>query len=155
MYSTYSRTGCVGGDNDMGFKYVRGTGGITTQNEYEYNIFDRTCDNSKRNFLVTVTESYSLSGVTDMVNYVLSQGPLNVYLDGSAMYYYTGGIFDSCSPNVRINHAVNIVGVNLNERYWIIRNTWGTQWGEQGYMRLAMVSTHIRAYVRTYFLIHT
>jgi C1A family cysteine protease len=85
-----------------------------------------------------------------MINHVMNYGPLNVYMDASAMYSYTGGIFDACNPNVNINHAVNIVGVNLNERYWIIRNTWGTQWGEEGYMRLALVSTYIHTYIHTY-----
>ena len=154
-YSCYSYSGCAGGDNANGFQYVRGTGGITTADEYEYNINDRTCDNSKRNFLVTVTESYTVSGESAMINHVMNVGPLNVYFDASATYYYTGGIFDACSPNININHAVNIVGVNLNERYWIIRNTWGTQWGEQGYMRLALVSTYKHTFIRTYIRTNT
>jgi C1A family cysteine protease len=79
----------------------------------------------------------------------MNYGPLSVYLDASAMYSYTGGIFDSCNPIININHGANIVGANLNERYWIIRNTWGTQWGEQGYMRLRMVRTYIHTYIHT------
>jgi Papain family cysteine protease len=98
-------------------------------------------------------------GESAMINHVMNYGPLVVYLDASTLGYYTGGVFDACPANPAINHGVNIVGVNLNERYWIIRNTWGTQWGEQGYARLALVSTYVRTnihmYIRAYIRTNT
>jgi C1A family cysteine protease len=51
-----------------------------------------------------------------------------------AMTNYSGGIFTSgCSE---LNHAVNLVGWNDDEGYWIMRNSWGANWGESGYMRI-------------------
>ena len=157
-YSTYpDRPGCTGGDTYVAYQYIRSTGGITTAAEYAYNIYDRRCDNSKRNFLLTVTEAYFVSGEAAILSHIMNYGPLSVYLDATTMYYYTGGIFDACPTNLNINHGASIVGVNLNERYWILRNTWGTQWGEQGYMRLRMVSTYvyIYTYIRTYIRSNT
>lgn len=60
---------------------------------------------------------------------------------------YTGGIFDDCSkdPN-KIGHAITIVGYhtesnNAGERYWLVKNSWGTDWGENGYIKLLYGNT--------------
>jgi cysteine peptidase A len=78
-----------------------------------------------------------------MIDYVLSKGTLSVAVDATLWGSYRGGIFSSCTQPIKLNHGVNIVGVNTVERYWIIRNSWGSWWGENGYMRLAMVSARI------------
>jgi C1A family cysteine protease len=52
-----------------------------------------------------------------------------------AMGNYSGGVFSGpgCSE---LNHAVNLVGWDDDGGYWIMRNSWGTNWGESGYMRI-------------------
>ena len=74
-----------------------------------------------------------------MINHVLNGGTLAVSLDGSGIGSYRGGIFSFC-PTPTVNHAVHIVGVNVEGNYWIVRNSWGPWWGEQGNMRIALVS---------------
>ena len=74
-----------------------------------------------------------------MIQYVLGGGTLSVVVDSTDWGAYTSGIFSSCGSVLRINHAVNIVGVNVPGGYWIIRNSWGTWWGDKGYMKLALV----------------
>jgi C1A family cysteine protease len=154
-YSTYAPlSGCSGGDNLEGFAYVKAIGGITTEAQYAYNALDLTCDNTKRNFLITVTDTYVVTGERAMIYHVLNVGPLNVYIDATKIYAYTGGVFDDCpTSNVVLNHAVTIVGVDTVLRFWLIRNTWGTGWGLKGFMRLKMVSTYVHVYIHTY--IHT
>jgi hypothetical protein len=51
---------------------------------------------------------------------------------------YTGGIFDSCTPNQKENHAVLVVGYGTanGQDYWLIKNSWGVGWGEDGFMRI-------------------
>merc|ERR1712168_907344 len=46
------------------------------------------------------------------------------------------GIFDDASCGTSINHAVACVGYDTNQNYWIVRNSWGTSWGESGYIRM-------------------
>jgi hypothetical protein len=129
---------------------VAKVGGITFADFYPYDLSaSMTCDTAKNDYTVTVASYYEFSGdnedVKQMIDYVLAKGNLSVAVDASLWHYYRGGIFSSCTQPIMLNHGVNIVGVNTVERYWIIRNSWGTWWGENGYMRLAMVSSSIRA----------
>lgn len=61
-------------------------------------------------------------------------GPVTVGIDSSTMDDYTGGVFkaDMCSTD--IDHAVAVVGYSKN--FWIIKNSWGPYWGEDGYLKL-------------------
>ena len=131
---------------------MTGVGGITFADYYPYDLeAPATCDKAKNDFTVTVTSWHEMDGLNDneqqMIDYVLSKGTLAVAVDASLWHSYRGGIFSSCTGKpINFNHGVNIVGVNTKERYWIIRNSWGTWWGENGYMRLAMVSARIIAF---------
>merc|ERR1712024_198372 len=75
-----------------------------------------------------------------MGNHLANVGPLSVAVDASKWSFYSGGIFDSCdySRNIEINHAVQLVGYGSDSDgdYWIVRNSWGSRWGEDGYIRL-------------------
>ena len=55
------------------------------------------------------------------------------------VYYFSGGVFDDilCLP-ILLNHAVSAVGYNEEGNYWIVRNSWSTSWGEDGYIRMVM-----------------
>lgn len=52
---------------------------------------------------------------------------------------YTGGVFDKCPPDQPVNHAVLVVGYGTTQTgvdYWLIKNSWGVGWGEDGFMRI-------------------
>ena len=63
-------------------------------------------------------------------------GPIAVAVDAAEMMSYSGGIYNNlhCNPQ-NLNHAVTVVGYTPDS--WMIKNSWITTWGEQGYMRLA------------------
>ena len=66
----------------------------------------------------------------------MGTGPLSVCLDANNWNTYTGGIMKSCGN--RVDHCVQAVGVDTGSGgYWKVRNSWGTTWGEGGYIRLA------------------
>jgi PKD repeat protein len=90
-----------------------------------------------------VGSSSGVPSTTDMKNAMYSQGPIGaaVYVD----YYfqaYTGGIFTN-TASYTPNHAVILVGWNDSGGYWIMKNSWGTGWGENGYMRIAYGANNI------------
>ena len=86
-----------------------------------------------------MTMSYRVDGEANMINQVLAGKTLSVSVDANQMGSYKSGIFSGCSPNYAVNHAMNIVGVNVAGGYWILRNSWGEWWGDNGYMKMAMV----------------
>jgi len=65
-------------------------------------------------------------------------GPVSAYVDAESWQTYTSGVFtQKCAGN--LDHAVLVVGYGTlsGQDYWIIKNSWGQAWGEQGYIRLA------------------
>lgn len=132
--------GCGGGWTEVAFSYVHAAGGIEQESAYPYTSYygvTGTCHSEKSQEVVTVDSFTKVTGETDMTNYVLSTGPLSVCLDAQNWSSYTGGIMSVCGSQV--DHCVQAVGVDTNSDapYWIVRNSWGTDWGEQGYIYLA------------------
>ena len=75
------------------------------------------------------TEKYDCAGLAAAI--VLK--PVSVAIDASNWSFYYRGIFNNCGTTF-LNHAVLLVGANAT--FWRIKNSWGTGWGESGYIRL-------------------
>jgi len=76
------------------------------------------------------------------MNAVATLGPIAVSVDASTWHSYESGVFNGCSytENIDVNHAVVLVGYGTDDKlgdFWLIRNSWGTGYGENGYIRLA------------------
>jgi len=76
------------------------------------------------------------------MNAVSTFGPISVTVDASKWSSYSSGIFDGCDPDhPSLDHGVLLVGYGYDEPtgldYWLIRNSWGSMWGEDGYIRIA------------------
>jgi len=131
--------GCNGGWTENAYKYVTGAGGIEQESDYPYKSQTGntgSCKSDKSKYVTTVTKYYTVSGETNMANYMLGTGPLSVCLDASSWNTYTGGIMTVCGNSV--DHCVQAVGVDTSSGgYWKVRNSWGTSWGESGFIRLA------------------
>jgi C1A family cysteine protease len=86
-----------------------------------------------------IGDEYSVAPVSSMKQAILDYGPISaaVYVN-SAFHGYTGGIFNAHSSGT-VNHAITLVGWDDNQGtagIWYLRNSWGTGWGEGGYMRI-------------------
>merc|ERR1740130_898016 len=69
---------------------------------------------------------------------LLERGPVAVSVAADAWFSYESGIFDGCGKDAVIDHAVVAMGFGEadNHKYWVIQNSWGANWGEQGHIRL-------------------
>jgi hypothetical protein len=129
--------GCNGGNTESAYEYIKKTGGLESNAAYPYTSYfdsDGTCKSSNKKYKVTIEEYYTVNGEEDMENYVKSTGPLSICLAASSWSSYQTGIVSSCDNQV--DHCVQVVGVNSKDGYWIVRNSWGTEWGEDGYIYL-------------------
>jgi C1A family cysteine protease len=138
-------SGCNGGWTEHAYNYVKKAGGIETDSDYPYTSYQGTtgsCHAASNKFKIGVDSYTTVSGKNaneveaNMASYMQSTGPLSVCVDASSWNSYKGGIMTQCGN--RVDHCVQAVGVDASSSgYWKVRNSWGTSWGESGYIRLA------------------
>lgn len=132
--------GCGGGWTEHAYEYVQRAGGIETDSDYPYTsgtagvTGDCKADSSKE--VVNIKGYTTINGEDNMATYVQSTGPLSVCVDADTWSTYKSGIMTKCGNQV--DHCVQAVGVDASSNgYWKVRNSWGTSWGEDGFIRLA------------------
>ncbi|GLD95859.1 hypothetical protein PINS_up004537 [Pythium insidiosum] len=151
-----SSEGCEGGMPFLAYEYMARMAphGIACEREYPYvmatNTADMPCHASGSDRVAVAWrvgessyETIQQNNEEALMRAVLA-GPVAANVDsfGDGFRHYGGGIYDArdCkSDGKEVNHAVVVVGFGETERgekYWIIRNTWGSMWGENGYMRI-------------------
>lgn len=127
----YGNAGCNGGLETNAFKYVRDNG-IGYDDDYPYTQKDGTsCKSTPRVFHIKTYEDVP-NGVSYVQNALLEM-PLSVGVDATNWNRYSSGVFSDCGT--RINHGVELVGIT-EEGDWVIKNSWGSRYGEKGYIRL-------------------
>merc|ERR1711970_495237 len=96
-----------------------------------------TCDTSNRVWDSFTIRGYStISGLSGLMSQ-LDSSPVAVAVDAGAWSSYSSGIFSNCGRS--LNHAVLSAG--YTSTYTLIKNSWGSGWGESGYIRLAPGNT--------------
>nr|XP_043607708.1 vignain-like [Erigeron canadensis] len=134
--------GCDGGFMENAYEFIKETGGVTTEQIYPYFAHDGRCDTSKRNSPTVKIDGYE--NVPDNDENALKKAaanqPISIAIDagGLLFQFYSRGVFNG-HCGTELNHGVGIVGYGTTPEgvdYWIVRNSWGTSWGEQGYIRM-------------------
>jgi len=149
--SKYGNNGCNGGLMDNAFEYVLKNGGLDTEESYPYHAQQERCHFKTSNVGSTCSGFVDVkSGDEDALQAALATvGPVSVAIDVTEDKFmlYKDGVFldDECSNSPdQLNHGVLIVGYGSdstlgkhNGDYWIVKNSWSTKWGEDGYIRMA------------------
>lgn len=141
----YGNMGCDGGIMQYAYKYVREKGGLTDLPGYPYVGHKQICHRIARR--VETVGGMVQTKVGDelaLKRAVATAGPVAVAIDGNqrSLHFYRGGVYldNNCSAQVP-NHAVLVVGYGTDRQtgldYWLVKNSWGTEWGEKGYVRMA------------------
>ncbi|XP_073506899.1 cathepsin L-like proteinase [Phyllobates terribilis] len=136
--------GCCGGLPTDALEHISQKG-LMKAKDYEYSEKKFIClYKPKKSIMVNVTKYYILPNENNMASSVAINGPITVLIDASEdLMGYTEGIFDGeCTEET--NHAVIVVGYGTeydedndeNVDYWIVKNSWGEEWGENGYIKM-------------------
>ncbi|KAJ1393027.1 Peptidase C1A, papain C-terminal [Sesbania bispinosa] len=135
--------GCGGSLPEKAFDYIAQSQGLASEAEYPYKGTDGTC-----NDVMMMNPAAKISGYEDVPSQseedllkAVANQPVSVGIDasGRAFQFYNGGLF-SGECGTQLNHAVTLIGYGeteeTNVKYWLVRNSWGKDWGEGGYMKM-------------------
>ena len=142
--TSYGNAGCNGGLMDFGFQYSA-VSGIELESVYPYTAKDGTC---QYNVDSAVFQNTGFTDVpakdNDALAAAVTQQTVSVAIDAGSLpfQFYTSGVFNSYFCGTSLDHGVLAVGygTDSNKDYWIVKNSWGSTWGEQGYIRIAKQS---------------
>ncbi|XP_062134745.1 cathepsin L-like [Drosophila sulfurigaster albostrigata] len=139
----YNNGGCDGGLTLSSLKYIMDNGGIDTESSYPYKGIKQACQYNGRNIGATVQGFVMVNDKSE--KYVAAAtafyGPVSVGVDSRGMQSYKGGVYNNlkCSET-KLDHAMVVVGYGNDKSggdYWLVKNSWGTTWGENGYIRMS------------------
>ncbi|KAL9375438.1 hypothetical protein Peur_032317 [Populus x canadensis] len=134
--------GCNGGLMEYAFEFIKKKGGITTESTYPYKAEDGHCDAAKENNPAVSIDGYEKvpENDEDALLKAAANQPVSVAIDagGSDFQFYSEGVFTG-ECKTELDHGVAVVGYGTTldgTKYWIVRNSWGPEWGEKGYIRM-------------------
>jgi KDEL-tailed cysteine endopeptidase len=135
----YGSHGCSGGQMDGGFKYVIEHGQCLLSS-YLYTAKDGSCQKCSP---VAQLSSCSDVKANDQVSLkgAVALQPVSVAIEADTRYFqsYSGGVLTSASCGTNLDHGVLVVGYGKENGidYWLVKNSWSTSWGEDGYVKIA------------------
>lgn len=136
--------GCDGATVELGFDWVL-KNGLSTDEEMPYMAETGSCNNDGKTSQQTgssigMVGYHTLSSNEDLplAKAIATYGPVAVAVAANDWFMYSSGVFDGCSPGGVLDHAVTAYGygTDLGTKYWLIRNSYGPSWGENGFIRL-------------------
>jgi cathepsin F len=134
--------GCNGGLPTQAMQSIITAGGIEAESDYPYEGRDGTCTFAKSKVAVQISNYTCLpQDEAQIAAYIEKNGPVSIGINANTLQFYMGGIADPfdvlCSPK-HLDHGVLIVGFGTenDKPYWIVKNSWGSGWGEKGYFRI-------------------
>jgi cathepsin L len=139
----YGNNGCNGGLMDNAFRYIKENKGLDTEDSYPYEAQDDRCRYKPD------TSGATDSGFVDiptgdeakLAEAVATVGPVSIAIDAGnpSFRLYKSGVYDepACSSE-QLDHGVLVVGYGSEngKDYWLVKNSWGTSWGDEGYIKM-------------------
>ncbi|RNA27796.1 Cathepsin L [Brachionus plicatilis] len=139
---TVGNYGCNGGVMQLAYDYVRKNKGINDDLKYPYVGAGSASCRYKAGFPAANVSGYvqiEKGNEQQLEMAVREYGPVSVGVHASPDFMmYNGGVFNGSDCTNTLNHAVVVVGFNNvhQPNFWIVRNSWGSWWGESGYIRM-------------------
>ncbi|XP_053183333.1 cathepsin S-like [Scomber japonicus] len=138
----YGDHGCNGGWYTNAFNYIKDNG-IESEASYPYKGKEGQCHHNCNNNVATLI-GYTCRPRGDeyeMKLAVFTTGPIAVAIDSNShkFSFYKGGVYDNPMCTHNMTHAVVVVGYGTEngKDYWLVKNSWGTGYGEAGYIKMS------------------
>ncbi|XP_029910142.1 pro-cathepsin H [Myripristis murdjan] len=137
----FNNHGCNGGLPSQAFEYIKYSKGLMTEQDYPYTAEEGDCQYKPELAAVSVKEVVNITAYDEMgmVDAVATHNPVSFAFEVTSDFMsYRDGVYSSTtchSTTDKVNHAVLAVGYGQEngKPYWIVKNSWGTGWGIQGY----------------------
>lgn len=145
--------GCNGGLMDNAFKFDEKNGGLCSEEDYPYQAKQgRTCNTTCTDVPGSIVKSFVdvPAGDERALLSAIAMQPISVAIqaDQHPFQFYKSGVLDDdeCGEHARVDHGVLAVGygtdLETQTPYWLVKNSWGDSWGENGYVKIARNSTN-------------
>jgi len=131
-------SGCNGGDPAEAMSWVIQQGGQDAESCYPYTAQDGNCASSQCTPVNKISSTSSVAQDEGSIYQALqTSGPLSICCDAEAWQNYNGGILSASQCGDNVDHAIQLTGYSSSQGgYWIVRNSWGSSWGENGFIWL-------------------
>jgi len=139
----YGNEGCNGGLMDNAFRYIKENKGLDTEDGYPYEATEGSC-RFKRSTIGALDTGFMDLPQGDeekLKEAVGTVGPVSVAIDASheSFQFYSTGVYSEpqCSSE-ELDHGVLVVGYGTEDGqdFWLVKNSWGTTWGEKGFVKM-------------------
>jgi C1A family cysteine protease len=140
---SYGSYGCNGGQMTGAFKYMI-SNGQCSESSYPYTSGTTQKQNDVCKSCSSIVKFTSCSEVVakDQISLkvAVSKQPVSVAIEADTRYFqsYSGGIITSTSCGTNLDHGVLVVGYGeeSGQKYWLVKNSWGSSWGDNGYVKI-------------------
>ena len=147
-FLSYGNLACNGGLQDNAYNYLEDGHNMELESDYTYfsgtTRSKGTCAyDATKAVNVTVTDYTAVTvNNVDQMKAGLTQQPLAIAIEADQMCFqtYSSGVFDNDACGTNLDHAVLAVGYGSEngQEYWLVKNSWNTTWGDEGYIKIAI-----------------
>jgi len=142
---SYGNMGCNGGLMDQAFEYIK-THPLANESDYPYTAQDGTCSYSSGTGSVSAYTDVTPNS-PDQLRAALNQQPVSVAIEADSYVFqlYSTGVITSSGCGQQLDHGVTAVGYGTegSNDYFLVRNSWGASWGDQGYVKIGASSSNV------------
>jgi len=134
--------GCNGGDPPTAYEYVISAGGLEPYADFPYTSeggSSPSCSFNAQDIVAHISSYTQIQEESQAQQYLVQNGPLSVCVDAESWQNYQGGIITTESDcGTSLDHCVGITGYGSQSgtNFWWVRNSWGTDWGQSGYLQV-------------------